>query len=167
MVDRMARSYGTGAMSRRATRDLGATDAGRGAARRRRAIGRLEPLTRLARLRWRQLCRSLGLLSPVLRHAHGLAAAGLLLIQLVMSVSTIWIDRAMAERESIVAAEVAQLELDRDRLTIAVAQAGDPAAIEVRARDTLFYVRPEDHLVIIPGAALADEIASPPWWLYE
>jgi cell division protein FtsB len=103
----------------------------------------------------------------VLRHAHGLAAAGLLLIQLVMSVSTIWIDRAMAERESIVAAEVAQLELDRDRLTIAVAQAGDPAAIEVRARDSLFYVRPEDHLVIIPGAALADEIASPPWWLYE
>jgi len=119
------------------------------------------------RLRWRQLQRALALINPMLRHAQGLAALGLLLIQLVMSVNTMWIDRAMAEHQSVTAAEVARIEGERDRLAIAVAQAADPAYLPVRARDVLHYAQPGDQLVIVTATTPLSDITSPPWWLYE
>jgi hypothetical protein len=120
-----------------------------------------------ALMRWRQVQRALGLVNPLLRHAQGLAALGLLLIQLVMSVSTMWIDRAMAEHQSVAAAEVARIESDRDRLIIAVAQASDPAYLAVRARDVLHYAQPGDQLVILTSTAPLSDTTSPPWWFYE
>lgn len=77
-----------------------------------------------------------------------------------------WIDRAVAERQTVVAAEVTKLAADRDRLTIAVAQATDPAYLAVRARDVLHYAQPGEHLVILSDAAQPDA-ATPPWWIYE
>jgi len=118
-------------------------------------------------VRWRQLRRGLALLNPVMRHAQGLAALALLLIQLVMSVNTMWIDRAMAEHQSTVAADVARIENDRDRLAIAVAQAADPAYLLVRARDVLHYVQPGEQLVLLTDVAPLTDTASPPWWFYE
>jgi hypothetical protein len=118
-------------------------------------------------VRWRQLRRSVSLLQPIVRQAPGLAALGLLLIQLVMSASTIWIDRAMAARENAVAADVARLELDRDRLTLAVAQAADPAFMAVRARDVLHYAQPDEHLIVVTNTAPVNDAAVPPWWIYE
>jgi hypothetical protein len=119
------------------------------------------------RVRWRQLRRGLVLLNPLMRHAQGLAALGLLLIQLVMSVSTMWIDRAMAEHQSTVAAEVARIENDRDRLAIAVAQAADPAYLPVRARDVLHYAQPGEQLVLLTDVAPLTDTVAPPWWFYE
>ena len=117
--------------------------------------------------RWLQLQRSAALVGPLLRHAQGLAALGLLLIQMVMSVSTMWIDRAMAERQAVATAEVARIESDRDRLAIAVAQASDPAYLPVRARDVLHYAQPGEQLVILTSTAPLSDTTSPPWWFYE
>ncbi len=111
--------------------------------------------------------RTLALVSPLLRHAQGLAVLGLLIIQLVMSLSTLWIDWAMTARQAAVAAEVNQLELDRERLSIAVAQAAAPAFLVVRARDALQYVQPGEHLVIMANEAPERDSATPPWWIYE
>jgi hypothetical protein len=119
------------------------------------------------RLRWRQLQRALALINPMLRHAQGLAALGLLLIQLVMSVNTMWIDRAMAEHQSVTAAEVARIEGERDRLAIAVAQAADPAYLPVLARDVLHYAQPGDQLVIVTATTPLSDTTLPPWWFYE
>lgn len=118
-------------------------------------------------MRWWQIQRGAALAAPLLRHAQGLAVAGLLLIQLVMSVSTLWVDWAMAAREAAVAAEVAQLERDRERLSIAVMQAADPAFLAVRARDVLQYAQPGEHLVIVAHSAQEREAPALPWWLYE
>lgn len=106
-------------------------------------------------------------MSPLLRHAQGLAVLGLLTIQLVMSLSTLGIDWSMTARQAAVAAEVNQLELDRERLNIAVMQAGDPAFLAVRARDALQYVQPGEHLVIMANEARERDSATPPWWIYE
>jgi cell division protein FtsB len=119
------------------------------------------------RLRWCQLQRGLALVNPVLRHAQGLAALGLLLIQLVMSVNTMWIDRALAEHQSVVAAEVARIESERDRLATAVVQATDPAYLPVRARDVLYYAQPGEQLVILTSTAPLSDTTSPPWWFDE
>jgi len=167
VVDSMARDYGARSMSRRFARNLGTASARGGSGRRRGPTRWLRPLTLQMWMRWRQLQRGLALVSPVLRHAQGLAALGLLLIQLVMSVSTMWIDRAMAEHQSVVAAEVARIESDRDRLAIAVAQASDPAYLPVRARDVLHYAQPGEQLVILTSTMPLSDTTSPPWWLYE
>ncbi len=167
MVDSMDRHYGGRAVSRRSARSVGVAGARGGAAQRRVAANWLRALIWQLRVRWRQLRRGLALLNPVMRHAQGLAALALLLIQLVMSVNTMWIDRAMAEHQSTVAADVARIENDRDRLAIAVAQAADPAYLLVRARDVLHYVQPGEQLVLLTDVAPLTDTASPPWWFYE
>jgi cell division protein FtsB len=167
VVDSMDRHYGGRAVSRRSARSVGATGARGGSARRGIAANWLRPLIWQMRVRWRQLRRGLALLNPVMRHAQGLAALGLLLIQLVMSVSTMWIDHAMAQHQSTVAAEVARIENDRDRLAVAATQAADPAYVQVRARDVLHYVQPGEQLVLLADAAPLTDTASPPWWFYE
>lgn len=78
-----------------------------------------------------------------------------------------WIDRAVAERQTVVAAEVTKLAADRDRLMIAVAQATDPAYMVVRARDVLHYAQPGEHLVTVSDTAPQPDTATPPWWMYE
>lgn len=167
VVDRMAGHYGRRTVSRGFARSLGFAGARGGASRGWSATGKLRPLGWQARVRWRQLRRSIALLRPIVRQAPGLAALGLLLIQLVMSASTMWIDRAMAARQNAVAADVVRLELDRDRLTIAVAQAADPAFMAVRARDVLHYAQPDEHLIVVTNAAPTNDTATPPWWIYE
>ncbi len=167
VVDSMDRHYGARSVSRRFARSMGATGANGGSAGRRGPARRLRRLMVRMLMRWHELQRAAALLNPLLRHAQGLAALALLLIQLVMSVSTMWIDRAMAEHQSAAAAEVARIESDRDRLAIAVEQASDPAYLPVRARDVLHYAQPGEHLVIMASTAPLSDTTSPPWWLYE
>ena len=116
---------------------------------------------------WRLLRRGAALFNPILRHAQELAVVALLLILLVMNISTVWIDWAMAERESAVAADVARIQGERDRLAVAVLQAADPAFLPVRARDVLHYAMPGEQLVLLIDSAPAAEPAPAPWWLYE
>ena len=167
MVDRMDRHYGTRSMSGRAARVLGAAGTRRAPASGRGAAGRFRRLARLLRMRWGRLQRGLALISPLLRHAQGVAALGLLVIQLVMSASTLWIDHVMAQQQVTVAAEVARIAGDRDRLAIAVAQASDPGYLAVRARDVLHYAQPDEHLVIIANTAPLSDTVTAPWWFYE
>ena len=167
MVDRMDRHYGTRSVSRRTARILGTAGARRAPASNRSAASKLGRLIRLVRMRWAQLQRGFGLINPLLRHAQGLAAVGLLVIQLVMSASTLWIDHAMAQHQAAVAAEVTRIAGDRERLAIAVAQASDPAYMVVRARDVLHYAQPDEHLVILANTAPLSDTVAPPWWFYE
>ena len=167
VVDSMDHHYGARSVSRRFARHVG-TAGSRGGSAGRRGGGRwLRPLIVQMLMRWHQLQRAAALVNPALRHAQGLAALGLLLIQLVMSVSTMWIDRAMAGHQSAVAAEVARIEGDRDRLAIAVAQASDPAYLAVRARDVLHYAQPGEQLVMLTSTTPLSDTTSPPWWFYE